>query len=729
MTLLTVLGVVPLLVSLASSEPLACTAAITRAINGCKGEKVECPLLWENYVLATGKNLPFDSGKYAVCKNIETAYDTVGEKVKFFIVNLEFAGMDAQFPPIPGEVAICLPAACDNSDIALLKNTTSQGHSAIANITKHITIAKQPYPNPFNLVDNRIEKGFGFNVALAIVALLIIMVGWSTFMVNGALRRARAAARHPPEVTLLGADADTPAQPLEPRRLPKKLAVCEAFSLVGETGTWTSLWKAEKSRPTDVLNGFRVLSMLFIVCGHGMHEIMGIIAYSNSECIAKTPICLQASVTEPLQWGLLAGQLGVDTFFYIAGFLLSFVGKGRPVPVVMGTALRYARLLPLFGFVQMLYICVSPYLASGPFAPRFQDEVQRLCGNNTWWTELLFINGFFPWYPPENGCMGWSWYLGIDMVFAIIGLMMLNVWKKSKMLGWGLSAFAFVGCSVLTMQQSLHYNMQYNIIDPSFIVYGKELYSRPYGRFPCFIIGMCAPWALDYLEKKYGFERGRESHSTLVTSIVYAACLFALAIMGFCIFYPSTNAASPGPLLGPDGICHHPGGCARPGMQWSYWGSAAWIALSRPLWCSAWLIVTLACYFDYLPWTTAIMAHPIMSPLANLTFGAYLTHPVIIKIIAGNRDGYMNYSAGESIENAVVYAMMAYSAAICCWCLVEKPFATMTGWLVPKKKPRNQAGGVPRSNSIQSTGSIAKSITASSLGGTSMPETHRMETA
>jgi len=108
----------------------------------------------------------------------------------------------------------------------------------------------------------------------------------------------------------------------------------------------------------------------------------------------------------------------------------------------------------------------------------------------------------------------------------------------------------------------------------------------------------------------------------------------------------------------------------------------------------AWLVWTLACYFDYLPFVNAVFAAPIFSPLANLTFGAYLFHPIVIKIIAANRDGYQEYSALGGIQQAMLFSVLAYSVAIVAWCLVEKPFATFAGWLVPKnasKKPAKEA--------------------------------------
>jgi hypothetical protein len=162
-----------------------------------------------------------------------------------------------------------------------------------------------------------------------------------------------------------------------------------------------------------------------------------------------------------------------------------------------------------------------------------------------------------------------------------------------------------------------------------------------------------------------------------------------------CIYIPYWNGPGPGPYLNKDGSCSHPEGCARNELQWTLLEDALWITLSRPVWCLAWLVLTLACYFDYLPITNAILAAPIMAPLANLTFGAYLVHPIIIKIIAGNVDGYFNFSAGEAIQRALIFATLAYASATLTWCLVEKPFATMTGWLVPKGKKRPQVPAAP----------------------------------
>lgn len=275
--------------------------------------------------------------------------------------------------------------------------------------------------------------------------------------------------------------------------------------------------------------------------------------------------------------------------------------------------------------------------------------------------------------------MGWSWYLGVDMFFAILGLALLNLWKKLPRIAWATALVLFIACCAVTIQQSLYYKIQYNVLDASYAIYGHYLYSRPYHRLPGFLVGLVAPWGLDALEKR-GLQRGTQPRSWQAYILVITACFIAFAVAMACIFLPSLNADGPGPSA-----------TARKKLSWTLWENALWIALSRPAWCLCFLTWTLACYFDYLPVINAIFSHWIFTPFATLTFGAYLAHPIIIKIIAGNLDGYMIYSALGAVERAVFVFILAYASSVVTWCLVEKPFATMSGWLIPKRQTQQRS--------------------------------------
>eukprot|EP00928_Gymnodinium_smaydae_P039781 TRINITY_DN27101_c0_g1_i2.p1 TRINITY_DN27101_c0_g1~~TRINITY_DN27101_c0_g1_i2.p1 ORF type:complete len:569 (+),score=46.02 TRINITY_DN27101_c0_g1_i2:81-1787(+) len=454
------------------------------------------PAVEVQMVAATGKGLPFDAGKVAVCENIEVAS---GFATKFFIATITLMNGTMR-----GELGICLPASCVDADLEIIRKLAAigaLGNSTAGRVAQRLAVATAfparytgdwpappgtvTYPNPFNTVDDRVPWGTRATAATVVSLALVYLVGVSTLLVRR--RRRRGLTSRSSNGTNSSAPGVTPQRLLSsagtgavgasqvlarPQRSPLGVALLEAFSLAGPEGTWAALWKVPPQRPTDCLNGMKVISMFCIVMGHGLLEPLNVAGYRNAECIIKSPICLNAASTNAWSYMLLVGQLCVDTFFFISGFLLSYVGRSRKLPILLGTALRYARLLPLFAFVMMLYVFVSPYLTYGPFAPRFQSSVFDNCSDNTWWSELLFINALYPWYTNDGGCMGWSWYLGVDMLFAICGLVLLRIRARSPLIALIITVLAGALSVAVTIQQSLHHNLQYNVISPSFAIYG-----------------------------------------------------------------------------------------------------------------------------------------------------------------------------------------------------------------------------------------------------------------
>merc|ERR1719482_1681981 len=82
----------------------------------------------------------------------------------------------------------------------------------------------------------------------------------------------------------------------------------------------------------------------------------------------------------------------------------------------------------------MVYYQIWPYLASGPFAPGFQDSIFRRC-DISWWSELTYTMNLVP-FDSDKVCMGWTWYLGDDMIFFIVGIFLLPLYYRSRIMGW-----------------------------------------------------------------------------------------------------------------------------------------------------------------------------------------------------------------------------------------------------------------------------------------------------
>uniref|UniRef100_A0A4W4FYD3 Nose resistant-to-fluoxetine protein N-terminal domain-containing protein n=1 Tax=Electrophorus electricus TaxID=8005 RepID=A0A4W4FYD3_ELEEL len=145
------------------------------------------------------------------------------------------------------------------------------------------------------------------------------------------------------------------------------------------------------------LNGIRVLSLLWVVCGHTVQ----LSAYSNldnskrwKETVASSPLYVFA-FSGPV-------YLAVDTF--LSGDILSL----RLVAYFL------FKVQPLHLFMVCLIIALFSVLQRGVFWFIAEDEVVSC--KKYWWSNLLLVNNLFT---ITNICAPWTWYLSIDFQFYV----------------------------------------------------------------------------------------------------------------------------------------------------------------------------------------------------------------------------------------------------------------------------------------------------------------------
>lgn len=624
---------------------------------------------------AMGKQA-FDQGAYEVCTEIPKHSGLESFSTKHFTVSFTVHS-------VPGEIGVCLPAVCKNADIQVFVDYLylKEPLAVVANIQLPSFSDDYPqpkgtirHPNPVNNIDDvaKWHEAGGSPVltsmALGLLFALLVLVVFST----------RAMQKRPlaqPEENNLIENAS--AQAHRPRGL-ARLKLIQAFSLVGPDGTWTTLWQCPRYRPTDCLNGLRVISMLWIILGHSLAITGGTAGFFDPEDVAKTPLNPDAAATT-FAWTLLdmpGLDLAVDTFFFISGFLASFVGSNRSTPFVKGAVLRYLRLAPCLAFAMMLYTLIVPFAVEGPFAPRLQNSVFRRCHAWTWWTPLLFIMNFLPWYN-DDVCMGWTWYLGNDMIFAIFGILVLNLWKWSARGGWALALGTIVSSFAVTFWLVMHYKLSIymDVTGPHGADYQYYLYDKPWSRIPAFLVGMVVPWLLSWARNRYGLERGTEPRSSRARCIAYSLFLGALGVLAFLLFIAMSN--------GDGGY-----GSSRIANNWTEVENAMYITFARPLWACAHAVIALLCFFDYIPFVNGFLSHWLWTPLTRLTYNAYLLHPIVVNWRCGLATQYYQFTVWTVLSNWAVDSALAYAAAVVVWCLVEKPVAALTTSLFPKSTDR-----------------------------------------
>lgn len=91
------------------------------------------------------------------------------------------------------------------------------------------------------------------------------------------------------------------------------------------------------------------------------------------------------------------GTLLVQTFFVLGGFFMARSANFKKVlnlkEIFRMIALRFLRLIPIYGLVILFMTSAFKYLGDGPIWRRLKESQEITCREN-YWTNLLFINNF-----------------------------------------------------------------------------------------------------------------------------------------------------------------------------------------------------------------------------------------------------------------------------------------------------------------------------------------------
>merc|ERR1712048_1464711 len=353
--------------------------------------------------------------------------------------------------------------------------------------------------------------------------------------------------------------------PPRPRAGMEKHVVIRAFSLVGSDGTWDKLWQIPGYKDTDCLNGLRVLSMFWVVLGHSLLMSEGIAGYENPQDISNSPVNPNAAETDWKFMFVLNAQMSVDTFFFLGGFLFSLLtvkelqrsrGKFNHIQALI---LRYLRLTPSLGFVMMVYYLIWPFFAHGPFAPRFQHSIYRRC-DISWWSELTYTINFVP-RSSDDVCMGWTWYLGDDMIFFIVGILVLPLYHKSRIIAWASVILMTIASFAVSGYLIFKYHLAPEALDYHNAQYSFYAYSKPYHRIPVYFVGVASAWVLIQMEEKGITTRTGWVGSGMATALWWTA-MIVLTFITFIVFSDHGNYRN----------------------SWSDMESFLYLTFSRPIW-------------------------------------------------------------------------------------------------------------------------------------------------
>eukprot|EP00767_Chilomastix_cuspidata_P003099 gnl/Chilomastix_cuspidata/3219.p1 GENE.gnl/Chilomastix_cuspidata/3219~~gnl/Chilomastix_cuspidata/3219.p1 ORF type:complete len:632 (-),score=137.51 gnl/Chilomastix_cuspidata/3219:43-1710(-) len=380
------------------------------------------------------------------------------------------------------------------------------------------------------------------------------------------------------------------------------------------------------------LDGIRVLSTLWIIFFHVLSLILKCKQQFRNE---------GTLIADTVSWwlqSLLGGYMAVDTFFMMSG-LLGFKKLLSVTPRRTVWKLPIARLLR-YASMSMLIVIVFSWVVSG-----FGDgpnwwyvEEQRAYCAAEWWRNLLI-------FPQIVNCVPWFWYLSNELQLYIVVLVpaaLLARWRPRA--GFVYAAAWFAASIVITfLMSALRYP---NHALDEFVFYRNAFCRLPPYCYGPALVALAAPARQARLRAFFAPRRA--------APWVVGAALFAVAA---AIIFVHNSATEP--------------------TLWGRYAFAAYDALYRPLFSLFAAYVIAAGQVRPGNAVARLLAHPLWTPLARLSFGAYAWHPVIFHARETAMRASPFYSWIESFLRAFGIAFLAYVCSLLSYVLLERPVAAL----------------------------------------------------
>ncbi|CAG2167193.1 unnamed protein product, partial [Oppiella nova] len=365
----------------------------------------------------------------------------------------------------------------------------------------------------------------------------------------------------------------------------------------------------------QVFHGIRVLSMLWILIGHSFAFAVQWMTFRNPLVIREVPQNIMSQL-------LANGTFSVDCFFFISGFLVSYVvmtkakkHSGKP-NIFLFYLHRYLRMTPSMMAVIAFSATLLQYLGSGPQWTESITMFNGWCQKN-WWVNGLYLHNFVN---TQNMCLSHSWYSAVDMQFYFLSPLILVPLYLKPVLGISLAILALF-CSMgltgyLTLINDFPAVPYINDVVEQAVVdkYYRLLYIKPYCRVGPYLVGILLAYAIYTSQGDIKMKKFYSTMGWIISFVVSLGVLFAM--------FPANNGNVPEVHI-----------------------AALYSSTSRTIWALSLSWVTFACITGNGGFINAFLSAKVWVPFSRLTHCAYLVHPIVMAVLYGSREHPFDFSS------------------------------------------------------------------------------------
>ncbi|XP_060926685.1 O-acyltransferase like protein-like [Limanda limanda] len=390
------------------------------------------------------------------------------------------------------------------------------------------------------------------------------------------------------------------------------------------------------------LNGIRVLSLFWIMCGHST-------LFSMNNPDNKKP-WEKAVKSNPLHVIDSAGPvfLAVDSFLVLGGLLsarslLNSINRADgklSISMVASYLLnRIKRIQPLHLFILCFTYGLTSLVRGGP--DWFKIKTIAVGCKTYLWTNILLISNFFP---TSQQTISWAWYLSLDFQCYATTPLLLYFYKLNK----GVFAAVAGGLMLMTIAAGVITTalLQLPVFHPSALFnldYASHYYMKPYTRYGPFLIGVLTAIYLTTKKDQVLMQKWQ-------AALGWFCCLSLMAVvvgLAYVLQETPTSLSLP---------------------------HAFYQGLHRPLWALAVTWIIVACEEGYGGFIKSFLSLGFWLPLSNMSFACYLLHPIIMNIYLGLQETPIHYTDLNFMYMFLGHVVLTLVGSYVLTVLIEKPY-------------------------------------------------------
>ncbi len=601
-------------------------------------------------------------GNYDECLSINTK--SLDFSMQYCQIGVRFNISSGKVPKLPIQFteAVCVPTSCSLEDFEsiinfLNKTSILQKHNVTVDIPPNSFICTSQEGLKFStgsIIMIIVSFSFlSFTILATVIDIIMYIYFWSQceksyIAINDDTFDYAKTPNSDEYISLLGHSKRTN------RYIVFMFDILKGFSLYKTVPAVFST----KQPPTAItsINGMRVISMFWVIMCHTF-------AFSYISQGFSNPYDLTSSfVSRFSAQPIMNGFFSVDSFFFLSGLLVAYLtfrnmkrNKGR-FPYVVYYVHRILRLTPTYMFVLFFYWLVTVHMGNGPnllfgIGP---DSIAAKSCESYWWTNLLYINNFYP--TMAKNCMGWAWYLANDMQFYVVSpllLIPLFYWFPAGLIALCtllITSFGITGLIAGYYDFPANQFLTAPMTNSDLPNQMDQIYVKPYCRIAPYLVGIFLGYLL---YKKFRIPVTNLIKGWLVHLLLWLVAL-VLGLVNVYGLYPSWH-----------------------GHKLTTAENVSYFMFSRFTWGVTLALVVFLCHTGYGGIINRFLSLPIWIPLSRLTFNVYLVHEMIMVLLFSEMRDTLYYTDTVMMIYTVSIVVVSYGAAGVVSVFVEYPLSNL----------------------------------------------------